>query len=318
MRPPLSIHANGKILISGEYLVMQGATALAVPLKPGQELVLEEGGKAGILSWESYDTEGIWFSGLFSIPDLVVLESSDDIIAQRLNKLLLAARSLNLLFLSDTNGLKAITRLGFNRNWGFGSSSTLISLVARWAGIQPMELHRLVSKGSGYDVACSVAESPVFYKIQDNRPQITPVDFNPPDAENMVLVYLGNKQHSDAEVENFRQQTGADFSMEIQRISEISLQLTKENNLEALMNLLSEHEKIIAGILGKETVKDMLFSDFKGVVKSLGAWGGDFALAVSTLGETYIRDYFISKSLLTLLPYSSVALASNKKETKTV
>lgn len=318
MHPPLSIHANGKILISGEYLVMQGATALAVPLKPGQELVLEEGSQAGILSWESYDTDGIWFRGLFSLPDLAVLESSDDTIALRLKKLLLAARSLNLLFLSGANGLKAVTRLGFDRNWGFGSSSTLISLVARWAGIQPMELHRLVSKGSGYDVACSVAESPVFFRIQDNTPQLTPVEFNPPGVENMVLVYLGNKQHSDIEVENFRQQSLGDLSWQIQRISQISLQLTNEINLEALMNLLSEHENIIAGILGRETVKDMLFPDFKGIVKSLGAWGGDFVLAVSTLGEAYIRDYFISKSILTLLPYSSVALASNKQEIKTV
>jgi mevalonate kinase len=318
MRPPLSIHANGKILISGEYLVMQGATALAVPLKVGQELSLEAGDKAGILSWESYDTEGIWFSGLFSLPGLAVLESSDDTIAKRLKKLLLAARSLNLLFLSDVNGLKAVTRLGFNRNWGFGSSSTLISLVARWAGIQPMELHRLVSNGSGYDVACSVAESPVFFKTEGNGHQAAPVDFNPSFAENMFLIYLGNKQHSDTEVDNFRQQSGGDLSRQIQRISEISFQLAKENNLEGFMNLLSEHENIIAGILGRGTVKEMLFSDFKGVVKSMGAWGGDFILAVSALGEAYIRDYFIGKSLLTLLPYSSVALLTNKKVIRAV
>jgi mevalonate kinase len=318
MRPPLSIHANGKILISGEYLVMQGATALAVPLKAGQELSLEVGDKEGILSWESYDTEGIWFRGFFSLPDLAVLESSDETIAQRLKKLLLAARSLNSLFLSETNGLKAITRLGFNRNWGFGSSSTVISLVARWAGIQPMELHRLSSSGSGYDVACSVAESPVLFKIQDNNPQVIPVNFNPPDAENMVLVYLGNKQHSDTEVENYKQQSRGDLSRQIQRISEISLLLAKESNLEELMNLLTEHENIIAGILGRKTVKDLLFPDFKGVVKSLGAWGGDFVLAVSAMGEAYIRDYFTGKSRLTLVPYSSLALKSNNLENKTV
>jgi mevalonate kinase len=318
MRPPLSIHANGKILISGEYLVMQGATALAVPLKVGQELSLEAGDKEGILSWESYDTEGIWFSGLFSLPGLAVLESSDDFIAQRLNKLLLAACTLNKLFLSGAHGLKAVTRLGFNRNWGFGSSSTVISLVARWAGIQPMELHRLVSTGSGYDVACSVADSPLFFKIQGNSPQVTPVDFNPPDAENMFLVYLGNKQHSDTEVENFKQQSESDLSRQIQRISEISLQLANESNLEGFMNLLSEHESIVAGILGRKTVKDLLFPDFKGVVKSLGAWGGDFVLAVSALGEAYIWDYFTGKSLLTLLPYGSLALGSNKKVIKAV
>ncbi len=314
MRPPLSIHANGKILLSGEYLVMQGALALAVPLKAGQELTLAEGEKEGVLLWEAYDTAGLWFRGTFSLPGLTVLESTDDAIAQRLAKLLLAARSHNGRFLADGSGLKAVSRLEFSRNWGFGSSSTLISIVARWAGLQPMALHHLLSQGSGYDVACSVADSPILYTLQNNRPRITPADFNPPFADSMFLVYLGNKQHTDTEVEKFRQRPGVDFRQEIQRVSNISLLLVKEVNIEIFMELLAEHEAIMKNVLDRGTIKELLFPDFEGVVKSLGAWGGDFVLAVSSLGEGYVRDYFSRKSLLTIIPYSSIVLMPEKKE----
>lgn len=313
MRPPLSVHANGKILVSGEYLVMKGAIALAVPLKAGQELHLEETGETGILRWEAYDTTGLWFSGSFSIPVPAVISSTDHTIALRLVKLLQAACKLNESYLFCEKGLKVITKLEFNRNWGFGSSSTLISLIARWAGIQPLELHRLVSEGSGYDVACSIAGSPVLFQLQNNLPRIDKVDFNPPFTDSMFLVYLGNKQNSDPEVEKFRRQEG-DFKHEIERISELSLLLSREDNRSAFIDLLTEHEAIMEGVLGRKAVKKDLFPDFEGAVKSLGAWGGDFVMAVTSSGFTYVNDYFNSKSLETILPYSSIALKVDKKK----
>ncbi|MHC1778284.1 MAG: GYDIA family GHMP kinase [Lentimicrobium sp.] len=313
MRPPLSVHANGKILLTGEYLVMKGATALAVPLRPGQELHLEETGETGVLSWEASDTTGMWFSGSFSIPDLKILSSTDSAIAQRLVNLLQAVRRLNKSYLYCEKGLKVITKLEFNRNWGFGSSSTLISLIARWAGIQPMELHRLVSKGSGYDVACSIAESPVLYQLQNTLPRIDNVDFNPPFSDSMFLVYLGTKQNSDPEVEKFRQYEKG-FKHEIRRISELSLLLTREDSRSKFFDLLTEHEAIMESVLGRKAVKKILFPDFEGAVKSLGAWGGDFVMAVSGSGSAYVKDYFNMKSLDTILPYNSIVLKADKKK----
>ncbi|MBK6962554.1 MAG: GHMP kinase [Bacteroidales bacterium] len=313
MRPPLSVHANGKILISGEYLVMLGATALAVPLKPGQELHLEETGEPGVLMWEAFDTTGLWFRGTFTLPEPQVISSTDPEIAQRLVKLLQAACKLNESYLSCEKGLKVTTQLEFNRNWGFGSSSTLISLIARWAGIQPLELHRLVSKGSGYDVACSVAESPILYQMQNNMPRIASVDFNPPYVDSMFLVYLGTKQSSDPEVEKFRQH-GGNFKQEIKRISHISLLMTSEDSRGGFIDLLTEHEAIMESTLGRKSVKKLLFPDFEGAVKSLGAWGGDFVLAVTGSGPAYVTEYFKSKKLDTILPYTSITFKADKKQ----
>jgi hypothetical protein len=54
-----------------------------------------------------------------------------------------------------------------------------------------------------------------------------------------------------------------------------------------------------------KTVKEALFPDFKGVLKSLGAWGGDFILAISKENP---KDYFASKGYETIIPYSEMIL----------
>ena len=52
-----------------------------------------------------------------------------------------------------------------------------------------------------------------------------------------------------------------------------------------------------------QTVKTQYFSDFEGSVKSLGAWGGDFALAASDMNESQISAYFSSKGFNTVISY---------------
>ncbi len=42
--------------------------------------------------------------------------------------------------------------------------------------------------------------------------------------------------------------------------------------------LLILHEKLISKAIGISPIQERLFSDYKGVIKSLGAWGGDFVL----------------------------------------
>jgi hypothetical protein len=58
--------------------------------------------------------------------------------------------------------------------------------------------------------------------------------------------------------------------------------------------------------LGYEKVKDRLFSDYWGSVKSLGAWGGDFALATSNRSPAETRAYFEGKGLATVIPYDEI------------
>jgi len=52
-------------------------------------------------------------------------------------------------------------------------------------------------------------------------------------------------------------------------------------------------------------VKERLFPDYFGTLKSLGAWGGDFILATGTK-ET--PRYFKNKGFETILTYSEMIL----------
>lgn len=45
-------------------------------------------------------------------------------------------------------------------------------------------------------------------------------------------------------------------------------------------------------------MQSTMFADFPGVVKSLGAWGGDFILAAANIAPTEIRSYFHKKDLI--------------------
>lgn len=314
MRPPFTIRANGKILLSGEYLVMKGATALAVPLLAGQQLRLSEQEASPNLSWRAYDPDGLWFEAMLDPDTLNVLQTNQQEVAERLTGLLQAARSLNNGFGSCLSGMSVETQLDFKRNWGFGSSSTLISLVARWAGVNAWDLHRMVSSGSGYDIACATAVSPLLYRLDGDTPQTTLVGFYPDFADQLYLVYLGKKQQSDIEVTKFSLTANTDFGREITLITEISHALAQTSSLMIFMELIDEHETIMESVLKRKSVRKLLFSDFHGSVKSLGAWGGDFILAASEYGSDYVRQYFSSKNMPVVLPYNKTAPGVLRKE----
>ena len=65
--------ANGKLLLTGEYRVLQGAKALALPLRLGQTMqsdVLEI--KNGIIHWDAMTTKGLWFTAMLDKHDFSV------------------------------------------------------------------------------------------------------------------------------------------------------------------------------------------------------------------------------------------------------
>ena len=81
--------------------------------------------------------------------------------------------------------------------------------------------------------------------------------------------------------------------------------ITTSKNISEFEDLIKEHENIIASIIELPKVKDLLFSDYFGEIKSLGAWGGDFILATGT-SET--PSYFKKKGYQTILSYSEMVL----------
>ena len=60
-----NFYSKGKLLLTGEYLVLDGAKALALPTKKGQSLLVEKN-NSGLLSWTSFDChKQVWYKTIF-------------------------------------------------------------------------------------------------------------------------------------------------------------------------------------------------------------------------------------------------------------
>ena len=90
---------------------------------------------------------------------------------------------------------------------------------------------------------------------------------------------------------------------EINRANELSLLISSSESLSEFELLLREHESFIGHLLSIEPIKEKYFKDFKGAVKSLGAWGGDFILAT---GDSSTPDYFRGKGYSTIFTYDEL------------
>lgn len=302
-------HANGKLLLSGEYLVLQGARSLALPLNLGQSLeVTTINDRNGMIHWDAYTPKGFWFASIFSKHDFTVHASDDMDKAVNLSKIFKAIKSLNPNILQDTNDYFFTTRLEFDKDWGLGSSSTLISLLAQWADVNPYELLKMTMGGSGYDIACATASQPIFYQLKNGKPIVEKANFDPGFKDKLYFVYQGHKQSSGKEVKSFKERAQkCDFTSERSEISELSELLVKTSSFNDFCALLTRHEEIMSRCLEQPPLKSH-FPDFQGAIKSLGAWGGDFFLAATELSENEVKDYFHKKGLNTVIRYGDIVL----------
>jgi len=296
--------SNGKLLLSGEYLVLKGAKAFAVPVNFGQSMLVQKENEEGIL-WESYADGYLWFSAWIKTKTFEIIETSDIEVSQRLVKILKAADQLSGGFIGKQNGIKIINHADFNLNWGLGSSSTLISNIAWWANIDPFDLHFAVSGGSGYDIACARSEDPLFYYLDNKNPKTEKVDFNPEFLNNICFVWLGEKRNSADEVSSFGM-IKKRLHNEIAEISQLSDNIAYAPTLEDFEYYLKEHELIISTILKKKPVKEKLFHDYFGEIKSLGAWGGDFIMVTTDRPFSNVKGYFGNRGLNTIIPFKDM------------
>jgi len=305
-------YSNGKLLITGEYLVLDGAKSLAIPTKFGQDLIVNKIKEPSIV-WESYDEQNnCWFEAEFRLSDLRIVtetfdsidEDSKETIAVTLQKILQEAKRLNPDFLSLDNGFHIKTNLNFPRNWGLGTSSTLINNIASWAHVDAFELLNKSFGGSGYDIACAQNDKAIFYQLENNKPIVKAVNFQPSFSNQLYFVHLNVKQNSKSGIKKYREFKG-DKSVVIKEISIITEEIVKCNSLLNFEKLLKEHEQIISKIIQNKPIQDLVFSDYFGQTKSLGAWGGDFILAT---GNKDTPRYFKEKGFETVIPYKDMVL----------
>ena len=281
-------------MLFGEYLVLQGAKTLAFPLRYGQKLYISPSDK---LTWESESPDGQWFNAEFS-EDFEIVGTTDEKVANVLRGLFQHIRTVQP-DLKLKNQYKIVA--DFDLSWGLGSSSTLISLLSQWSGADPYELLDTYFGGSGYDVACAVAEKPIIYTVRERT--LKEVDLPENITKQLLFVYLGQKQNSRDEIKRFEEREVTHQDVEaINKIVDASVIASDIEEFEALLN---KSESILSPILGREKLKDSIFADYKYTIKSLGAWGGDFFLATfRDLDEA--KNYFKNKGLSTMFTYSEL------------
>ena len=303
-----TFYSNGKLLLTGEYLVLDGAKALALPTKMGQNLQVVTHDKPTI-SWKSFDADGtIWFEDELELDAIInYKEAAESSVKNTLLTILHHAHLLQPSFFQERVGYQIETALTFPKKWGLGTSSTLINNLAQWLKIDAFELLNNSFGGSGYDIACAQNDTPIFYQLENQKPNVTPLDFQPEFASNLYFVYLNQKQSSKNAIAAYYNKKHEKLKQSIANINKLSDAVATAKNIKSFANALQLHENELSAILELLTVQEALFSDFDGVVKSLGAWGGDFILAIALEDPT---AYFSSKGYSTVIPYKEMILGA--------
>lgn len=305
-----SFYAHGKLLLTSEYFVLDGAKAIALPTKLGQSLHITKNNEHTInpkLDWESYDVnQDLWMRVSFDLGsfDIISNEGEDSSILQNI---LRTAREMNPDFLSQPHDRKVRTELEFSRKWGLGSSSTLIAMIAKWAGISPFGLLENTIGGSGYDIACADAEGAIAYQKINGQRTSTKASFNPDFKGQLYFVYLNKKKCSRQGIASYKEKPTPTKSA-LDKLETIVTDILNASDLKTFETSLKEHEKLVADHMSFKTVQDDLFPDYWGAVKSLGAWGGDFVICTSDRDYEATRAYFEKRGYQTVIKYKDLIL----------
>ena len=300
-----TFYSHGKLLISSEYAVLDGAVALALPTKFGQSLEVESTSD-NTIHWKSISSSGkVWFKAEFIIdPALKISSKNSSNIAVRLVQVLEALQELNPTLFEAHKGYALTTTLEFPENWGLGSSSTLINNLAQWAQVDAFKLLELTFGGSGFDIACAQQDTGILFQLDKEKPTVKSVGFSPPFLDALFFVHRNQKQNSRDGIRSYKTLT-ANQSLDFSELNSLTLDLLNCSDLKNFESLIEQHERYISTLIQQPPLKEALFSDYKGAIKSLGAWGGDFFLAT---GDPSSIEYFKSKGYTTILPFSEMIL----------
>lgn len=298
-------YSNGKLLITGEYVVLDGATAFALPTKFGQYLHVEEGHNNSI-RWISKDTDGsLWLD--LDIPFEAVIQKTlkgGQAEYDTLVDILHEAYKINPDTLDTAKGFSVTTELTFPRQWGLGTSSTLINNIAQWFAVDAFKLLENSFGGSGYDIACAQNNTPLLYHLEDRKPSVEAITFDPLFKDNLYFVYLNKKQSSKSAIASYKAKRN-NIAETLNIINSITHKVIYAEDYSTFCSALEEHEKIMSKILEIPTAKETIFPGFNGSIKSLGAWGGDFILAAATEDPT---AYFEQVGYSVVIPYHRMIL----------
>ncbi|MBW7889905.1 MAG: hypothetical protein H3C48_02545 [Chitinophagaceae bacterium] len=282
----MEFKAHGKLLLFGEYIVLEGSKCLAIPLHYHQTLTVKKSDSLHHI-WRSLESGKEWFSCSFN-DKLDILQSNHAEAADTLRQLLMLIYNKLPTLFQEKRYFEV--NADFPLKWGLGSSSTLVSLLSQWSGLDPYALLDNSFGGSGYDIACATASGPILYEKSNRKTQSVML----PDSisSRLLFIYSGRKQLTTQETLRFK---GRDIPKNaVDRMNQMIDGVLQTKQIADFEKYINESESLLASLLQKEAIQEVLFKDYPYSIKSLGAWGGDFFMA-SYRDEKEARDYFSQK-----------------------
>lgn len=283
------IFSHGKLLLTSEYVVLDGALALAVPTKWGQEFFVEENPDGNsVVNWIALHQGEVWLKASINYQTGNIISTNIPESAEFILKVLMKVKELSTIQLKDDLSYSIITDLQFPANFGLGSSSTLMNNLAQWAQIDAFELNETCLGGSGYDIAVAQEKSAILYQ---NAPEriIRKINFDPDYKKDLIFIHLNQKQNSRQGINLYRSKEKSPELVE--EFSQLTQHVLAAESLEKFSELMVLHENKLSEFLGIETITEKYFKNCPAFVKSLGAWGGDFVMSSKFSGfETYFRE----------------------------
>jgi mevalonate kinase len=285
--------ANGKLLLTSEYFVLDGAEALALPTVYGQNMIVKN---ADQFFWKAFNNKHeLW------LDDKVQNGRFESQILNQIFELISVDNKIQDAFQFETY-------LDFPNEWGLGTSSTFIALLADFYSVNPYKLNKEIFKGSGYDIACAFAQNPIHYsKLYDEYPMIKSVEISNKIKPFLYFLYLGQKQNSRAAISHYHQ-LGLEKNSIVIELNQITDSLIHSHSYKDWISILTDHESIISNNLHLEKVSETFLKGLPYFSKSLGAWGGDFAMIITDDDYESIVQNVKNLGLDTIFKYNELIL----------
>lgn len=300
-------YAHGKLLICGEYVVLDGVKSLAFPTVFGQKLSVKNNTcSSHFVEWKAFNLLGKKWMDVRLDRHFHICNFSADEEAFMLQKIFRECVVLNPTFLQTSASWSVETHIDFNRNWGLGSSSTLISCMARWANVSPYLLLEKTFGGSGYDIACATANAPILYALVKSAPKVIEVKPGWSFTDSLFFVYLGKKMSSRKAISTYTKIPSA--SKNLNFFESKTEEILGAKSLEDWEFHIDEWEKNMSVLLALPTVKELYFDDKKIAAKSLGAWGGDFCMISWKESKDELSLYLKEKGFNTFFAFNEIIL----------
>lgn len=283
-------------MLCGEYAVIIGVEALALPVSLGQWMYVWEFDSPGggdRLIWEAKEKDGsTWLNESFALP-LEAMEAEAEKSSERDRSREVLHSMLSMVaegFWKTGKSYRIETQLEFDRSSGLGSSSTMVANFARFAGLDAQKVQQKVLGGSGYDVAVAeLGKGLVFWK----NAEVANWDAWKLSADltsKWKIVFLGKKQNSRnalADVKGKLMEIEKDDFL-MHQLQQVCAAVKMAKQVPMLEAGLEMWQAILAMSLGLETpYQHFKFQPSKGgLCKWLGAWGGDMLLINDVFEES--------------------------------